>query len=463
MSDITIPHHFVARDYQIPFLNAIEKSINGESSIKYFLQVWHRRSGKDKTNIADVVPRRLIKDPCLVKYVYPTLVMARDNLWNGIGGDGYRYMNHLPEALRLGRPNDTRMTIKLKNNDYNASLENHSLFQAAGSDNAESLRGGNAKLYIFSEWAEQDPNAWDVVEPVLRENGGIAIFNTTPKGDNHARGLYEYAKNNPEWFVQILTANDTGVFTPEQLLKIKQDIIDRFAANGRSEEEAVAYFEQEYLCSFESPVIGAYYGAALRKAEIEGRVTSVPYEPRLPVNTVWDLGMDDSMTIWFFQLIGGEIRLIDYYENSGEGIEFYIKVLQDRKYIYGKHYAPHDIEVREIGTGVSRKATAKRLGVNFETAPKLGIEDGINAARSIFAQCYFDKVKCNRGIQCLKNYKKAWNEKMKVFSNSALHNWASHGADAFRILGVIYKRPTQPNPNAPQGFGGVPQYIPGVG
>lgn len=462
MSDITIPHHFSARDYQIPFLDAVEKAINGQSQVRKFLQIWHRRSGKDKTNIADVVPRRLIKDPCLVKYVYPTLVMARDNLWDGLGGDGYRYMNHLPDDLRIGKPNDTRMTVKLKNNFYNPAEANHSLFQAAGSDNAESLRGGNARLYIFSEWADQDPNAWDVVEPILRENNGIAIFNTTPKGDNHARGLYEYAKNNPEWFVQILTANDTGVFTPAQLVSIKQDIIDRFAANGRSEEEAVAYFEQEYLCSFESPVVGAYYGAAVRKAELAGRITNVPYEQQLPVNTAWDLGMDDSMTIWFYQTIGAEIRIIDYYENSGEGIEFYIKILQDRKYIYGKHYGPHDIEVKEIGTGVSRKATAKRLGVDFQVAPKLGVDEGINAARSIFAQCYFDKVKCNRGIQCLKNYKKAWNEKMKVFSNSPQHNWASHGADAFRYLAVSYKRPTIQVPQ-PQGFGGVQAYIPGVG
>src|SRR3990167_6143744 len=207
-----IPSHFHARSYQIPFLRAVEASLTGKSPIRYFMQVWHRRSGKDKTNIADVAPRRLIKDPTLVKYVYPTLVMGRDNLWDGIGSDGFKYIDHIPNFLQASQPNSTRMTIPIKGG---------SLFQVAGPDNPDSLRGGNAKLYIFSEWSEHDPYAWDVVEPILRENDGIAIFNMTPKGDDHARALYEYARNNPKWFVQILTADNTNVFTKEQLKEIR--------------------------------------------------------------------------------------------------------------------------------------------------------------------------------------------------------------------------------------------------
>lgn len=453
--DILIPHHFEAREYQIPFLHAVEESLAGRSPIRFFYQVWHRRSGKDKTNIADVVPRRLIKDPCLVKYVYPTLTMARENMWDGIGGDGYKYLNHIPDDVRLGKPNETRMSMRVWNEQYSDGDDNHSIFRIGGSDNPDSIRGGNTKLFVFSEWADQDPRTWDVAEPILRENGGIAVFNTTPKGDNHARALLEYAKNNPLWYVSMLNATQTGVFTASELEAIKQDIVMRWAADGRSEEEAIAYFEQEYMCSFESPVVGSYYGAALRKAEQSGRVGKVPYEATLPVHTAWDLGMDDSMTIWFYQTVGPEIRIIDYYENSGEGIEFYVKVLQDRKYIYGKHYGPHDIQVRELGTGKSRWEVAKTLGVRFETVANIGVDEGINAARSIFAHCYFDAVKCNRGIQCLKNYKKAWNEKLKVFSNTPLHNWASHGADGFRILAVGYKRPTATSQPPVTGFGGA--------
>ena len=140
----TIPFNFKIREYQLPFLRKIEESINKESAIRYFLQIWHRRSGKDKTNIADVVPKKLISEPCLVKYVYPTLVMGRENLWDGIGGDGFKYIDHVPEFIRDGNANETTMKIPIKNG---------SLFQIGGSDKPDSLRGGNPKLIVFSEWS----------------------------------------------------------------------------------------------------------------------------------------------------------------------------------------------------------------------------------------------------------------------------------------------------------------------
>lgn len=428
-----IPYNFVARQYQQEFLWEVQKAIEGKSEKRFFYQIWHRRSGKDKVDIADVAPRRLIRDPCLVKYVYPTLVMGRDNLWDGIGSDGFRYLNHIPEAFRVGKPNQSRMTISVRNPTTTPSV-----FQIAGSDNPDSLRGGNPKLFIWSEWAEQDPYAWDVVEPILRENKGISVFNTTPKGDNHARALYEYAKDHPLWFVQKLTYRDTKIFTDDEFYNIQQDTIKRFYANGRSEEEALAYCDQEYMCSFDSPVIGSYYGAAIRKAEDENRITRVPYEQTMPVHTAWDLGMDDSMTIWFFQAVGFEIRFIDYYENSGEGLPHYARILQEKKYIYGNHYAPHDIAVRELGTGKSRQDTAAKLGIRFEIAPRLAVEDGIDAVRAVLGRCWFDKEKTYRGLQCLKNYKKAWNEKNKVFAQGAKHDWASHGADSMRTFATGY-------------------------
>lgn len=451
MDEGLIPYNFIARDYQIPFLQAIEASINGESEKRYFYQIWHRRSGKDKTNIADVAPRKLLSEPCLVKYIYPTLVMGRENLWDGIGSDGFRYIDHFPDFIRDGKPNETTMKIPVKGG---------SLFQVGGSDRPDSLRGGNAKLNIFSEWADQDPYAWDVVEPILKENDGIAVFNTTPKGDNHARALYEYAKNHPLWHVETLTANDTKIWTARQLDEILKDIITRFSANGRSESEAIAYFEQEYMCSFKSPVIGSYYGEAIRKAEKDGRITNVPVNEGTVVNTAWDLGIDDSTTIWFFQTVGQEIHLVDYYENSGEGLAHYASKLQEKGYLYGKHYAPHDIAVRELGTGKSRLEIAKSLGIKFEVGKNLGIDDGINAARSVFSQCWLDATRCSRGINALKNYRKEWDEKNKVFRNKPKHDWASHGADAFRTFAVGYKRPL--GRVAPVSFGGIKPYYPGI-
>ena len=443
-----IPYHFTARDYQIEFLREINRAIRGESKKRFFYQIWHRRSGKDKTDIADVAPKMLMQEPCLVKYVYPTLVMGRENLWDGLGKDGFRYREHIAPFIRAGQPNNTRMTIPVKN-----GTETPSQFQIAGSDKPDSLRGGNAKMYIFSEWAEQDPYAWDVVEPVLRENGGIAVFNTTPKGDNHARQMLEYAKNNPLWYVQLLTAEDTKIWTPKELEAIRDDIIRRFSSQGRSESEAITYFEQEYMCSFKAPVIGAYYGEAISRAEREGRITSVPVYEDQQVHTAWDLGMDDSMTIWFFQFIGQEIHFIDYYESSGEGLAHYAQVLQEKGYLYGRHFAPHDIVVRELGTGKSRLETAKRLGIRFEVGAKLGIEEGINAARAIFSRCWFDDKRCYRGVNALKNYKKDWDEKNHVFRKTPLHNWASHGSDAFRTFAVngrqIVRVPQQTN------FGGI--------
>lgn len=447
----TIPFNFKIREYQLPFLRKIEESINKESAIRYFLQIWHRRSGKDKTNIADVVPKKLISEPCLVKYVYPTLVMGRENLWDGIGGDGFKYIDHVPEFIRDGNANETTMKIPIKNG---------SLFQIGGSDKPDSLRGGNPKLIVFSEWSEQNPYAWDVVEPILRENGGIAVFNMTPKGDNHARAMYEYAKNNPNWFVQVLTAHDTKIWTQAELDAILEDIAKRFSAQGRSESEAISYFEQEYMCSFKTSVVGSYYGFAMQKAEKEGRIGKVPYMSGYGVDTYWDLGMDDSMTIWFCQDVGMGHHFIDYYENSGEGLSHYAKVLQDKGYIYRRHTAPHDISVREIGTGKSRLEAAANLGLKFEIAPRLDIDDGIDATRTILGQCYFDADKCHRGINCIKNYKKDWDEKNKVFRTHPKHDWASHGADALRTFATGHKRYVKSVPQT--NFGGVKPYLAGT-
>jgi len=454
--DVLIPHNFVARDYQVPFLREVEKAINGESKKRFFYQVWHRRSGKDKTNIADVVPRRLLKSPSLVKYVYPTLIMGRDNLWNGIGKDGYKFIDHIPDRIVIGEKNETRMTIRTK-----VCGGGESLFQVAGTNRPDTLRGGNPRLFVFSEWAEHDPYAFDVVEPIVRENDGIVIFNTTPRGDNHARSLFEFAKDNPLWWVETLTYKDTGVFSEDVYKGIVEDTVKRFEADGRSAEEAISYCEQEYMCSFNAPVVGSYYGASVSKAEQEGRITNVPYDHSIPVHTAWDLGVDDSMTIWFFQVAGLEFHFIDYVESSGEGLPYYANILQNKGYLYGSHFAPHDIKVTELGSGKSRLETARKLGIIFKVAPKLDIDDGINVCRTIFNRCWFDKNKCSRGLQALKNYKKEWDDKNKVFRKTPLHNWASHGADGFRTFGVGYKKAI--TPQEPSDVGGVKPMYPEFG
>lgn len=351
-------------------------------------------------------------------------------MWDAMGSDGFKFMGHIPKGIRSGPPNNTRMTIPIKGG---------SIFQLAGSDNPDSLRGGNPKFFGFSEWAEQNPYSFDVIEPILRENGGIADFNFTPKGDNHAKALVEFAKNHPSWYVQVLTVHDTGIFTEQQLVQIQQDIIDRFIADGRSEEEAVSFYQQEYECSFDSPVVGSYYGAAIRRAEQEGRMTRVPYDSALPVDTYWDLGINDSTDIWFIQQTGIEIRIIDFEEGTGEGLPYYAGKLRERGYSYGRHVAPHDIKVRELGSGRSRLDIAKDLGINFEVAPLRDIDDGIEAVRSLFSRFWFDEAKCKRGLSALKSYRKVWDEKNKVFKDRPLHDWSSNAADALRSLGNSFR------------------------
>ena len=194
--------------------------------------------------------------------------------------------------------------------------------------------------------------------------------------------------------------------------------------------------QQEFYCSFDAPLVGSYYGSLMAKALAEERIKAVPYEPRLEVHTAWDLGMGDSTAIIFFQQHGNEYRIIDYYENQGEGIPHYIKVLREKDYVYGKHIAPHDIKVREMGTGKSRFEVARDLGLRFYVCPHIMIEDGIEAARTIIPRCYFDSKQCSVLVEALRQYRKDYDEKRKVYRDKPLHDWTSHAADAFRYLAL---------------------------
>lgn len=211
-------------------------------------------------------------------------------------------------------------------------------------------------------------------------------------------------------------------------LEIQYD--NSYTANGRV----------VHNCSFDVPIQGAYYAEQLMVADDEGRISGVPYDPATSVMTFWDLGIDDSMSIWFLQAVGQELHLIDYYENNGEGINFYIKILKEKPYVYGKHYAPHDIKARELTTGKSRLETAKKLGIDFEVVAKLSIDDGIDAVRMILNRCWFDKVKCEKGLSGLRSYHKEWDEENQVFKAKPKHDWSSHPADAFRTLAVGFEK-----------------------
>lgn len=429
MPNITLPYNYTPREYQLPLLSALD---NGK---KYAAIVWARRHGKDITcwNYAIKAAARQTID---VTYVYPTSEMGKNNLWEAKTNDGFMFTDFIPMELRQRNgPNDDGLNNTFKQ----VKLFNNSIIRLMSAEKPDRLRGGNSKLYILSEYAEMDPSVLDVIEPVVEANGGQILINYTPKGDNHAKGSWEAWRNDPSWFTHLIKATDTNVFTPEQLERIKRSIIERFIQQGRSETEALAFFDQEYMCSFDTPVIGSYYGEGMRRADAENRITNVPWETGLPVHTYWDLGVDDSMTIWFVQYVGHEIRIIDYYENSGEGMGYYIKYLREQPYTYGEHWAPFDINVREMMTGKTRMDTARELGLRFNIVPKVDREDGIDAARTLLSKCWFDREKCKRGISALKSYKKKWDNINKKYMNQPDHDWSSHGADAFRYLAVAYR------------------------
>ena len=408
--EIIIPYKFKQRDYQLPILRAFD------SGYKRIVAVWHRRSGKDKTAI-QIVNKAMPLRVGSYYYFLPTYNQAKKIIWDGMDRDGFRFMDHFPPQL-VAKKSDSELKVTMKNG---------SIFQLIGTDNIDSIVGTNPIGCVFSEYSLQNPQAWDYIRPILKENGGWALFLYTPRGKNHGFDLYEMASRNPDWFCQLLTVRDTDIISEAEIQQERDEGMD---------EDLI---QQEYYCSFSGSVQGSYYSKQLALLEAKGQIGNVVHNPALLVDTWWDLGMDDATSIWFTQNVGKEIRVIDYLEDSGEGLEYYVKKLQEKNYIYRDHWAPHDIEVRELGTGKSRKETAQSLGITFQVAPRLEIDDGINAVRNLLSQCWFDSTQCKQGLNCLRQYHKVYDEERKCFKLRPEHDWSSHGADAFRTLAVAWQ------------------------
>jgi phage terminase large subunit len=416
------------RDYQRPLWNYLEGG--GKNAIA----IWHRRAGKDEIGLhwAAVSAE---KKPATYWHMLPQAAQARKAIWEAV--NPHTGKRRIDEAFPL----ETR--INTRENEMMIRFSNGSTWQVVGSDNYNSLLGSPPYGIVFSEWALADPQALAYLRPIVVENGGWMIFITTPRGYNHAKTMYDAALKDQAWFAELLSAKDTEVFTQGQL---EGELAGYIAQWG--EEQGRSYFEQEYHCSFESAILGAYYAGEMRKAREQGRITSVPYEPNLSVDTYWDLGVDDSTTIWFTQNVGKEIHCIDFYEMTGEGLQHYVDILEAKRaqgiWRYGKHVAPHDIKVRELGTGKSRWETALNLGLHFQIATKIEKkEDGHQAVRQIFPRLWFDSEKCEKGVNALSNYRKAYDDINKVFKGQPVHDWACHGADAMQTLAITHMG--QPN------------------
>jgi hypothetical protein len=390
--------------------------------------IWHRRAGKDKT-LFNLVVKEAVKAPGVYYYFFPTYSQGKKILWDGIDPrTGMKFLDHIPPEI-MEKKSDTEMKI---------TLNNRSIIQIVGTDNFDSIMGTNPRGCVFSEFSLQDPRAWDYTRPILRENGGWALFVYTPRGKNHGWEMFRMAQAHDDWFTSLLTVRET--MREDGSPVITEADIGKDRAEGMSDE----LIEQEYYCSFEGYVQGAYYAKQLKTARAEGRITSVPHAAGHEVYTFWDLGVDDSTSIWFTQSIGREFRMIDYYEATGEGLAHYAKVLKERGYTYGDHYMPHDVEVRELSTGVSRKETAENLGISpvlvvQRARDTQAVLAGIEAVRNIMSQCWFDEKKCSRGLSALEGYQAEYDEEKKKLADHPLHNWCSHGADAFRTFAVGYR------------------------
>lgn len=377
--------------------------------------VAHRRAGKTVACIMDLIDAALRCDKPNSRFAYiaPHYNQAKDVAWT--------YLKQYTAALPYVTVNESELRIDLPANGARLRLY--------GADNYDRMRGVYLDGVILDEFADMDPRAWsEVVRPALSDRKGWATFIGTPKGKNAFQDIWNSAKADPDWFTMQLRASETGLVDPEELEDAKKAMTPE-------------QFEQEFECSFEAAIVGAYYGRDMAQAEKDGRIRSVPWEPSKPVYTAWDLGLDDSTAIFFAQVIGNEIRVIDYFETNNTALRDIPRILLNEKpYTYAEHYLPHDVEIRELMSGTSRKSSLEALGLRpIEVAPRISVEDGISAVRNILPKCYFDAKKCERGIDCLKQYQREWDERLKVFKPRPLHDWTSHGADAFRYLATMLK------------------------
>jgi len=412
MTELTIPYHFTPRDYQLPIFEAID------SWVKRIIMVRHRRAWKDKACF-NIIVKKAMEDVWIYYYVFPTYSQGKKAAWDWIDKDWWKTINHIPNEI-LKRKNDTEMKVELING---------SIIQIIWSDNVDSIVWTNPIGIVFSEYSLQSPAVWDFLRPILAENGWRAIFNFTPRWDNHAKELLDMAKENPDWMVSIQTVDDTKAIAPEVLESERREIIQK---NGSD-----AIFQQEYYCSFDAGINGSYYAEILTQLEQAWRRTTLPYDPALDVFTAWDLWINDSTAIRFRQRLGKEIRIIDYYENNGEWLSHYVWMLKEKPYRYWTTWLPHDAQAKSLQTG---KTTAEKLEeygfTDIQIVPRLAVLDGINSARGILPYCWFDREKTERGWKCLKNYHKELDEKRQAFKWPD-HDWSSHGADAFRYLAVV--------------------------
>ena len=372
--------------------------------------VAHRRAGKTVACIMDIIDDalRCTKQDGRFAYIAPTYAQAKDVVWMYLK----RYTQGLPG-------------VEHRESDLIVNLPNSSRIRLYGADNYDRMRGVYFDGAVLDEPANMDPRAWpEVIRPALSDREGWATFIGTPKGRNQFWEIHDNAQKDPNWYSLVLKASESGIIPQSELDSARETM---------SEEQ----YRQEFECDFEAAVVGAYYGKLMAQADQDKRIAGVPYEPTAQVWTAWDLGISDATAIWFAQVVGRETRIIDYYEASGVDLGHYVREIKSKPYMFGGHIVPHDAQAKELGTGKSRLEVLESLGLrNLQVAPIHRVEDGINAVRVMLPKCWFDAVKCQRGIDALKLYRSEWDDRLQTLKPRPVHDWASHAADAFRYLAM---------------------------
>ena len=352
-------------------------------------------------------------------YVAPFYTQAKDVAWV--------YLKRMVQDIPGAQINESELRVDLPGGGR---------VRLYGADNYDRMRGVFLDGVVLDEFADMDPRAWpEVLRPALSDRRGWAVFIGTPKGRNAFFDIHSRAEGNPDWFTLTLRADDSGLIDAAEL------------DDARTTMTAEQY-EQEYNCSFDAAIIGAYYGKEMAEADRQRRLTTVEWQPDLPVHTAWDLGISDSTAIWFWQVTQNEIHVIDHYESNGEGIDHYARVLQAKPYDYACDWVPHDARARELGTGRTRVETMLSYKLKPRVVPGHKIMDGINAMRVLFPRIWFDAEKCASGLEALRQYRADYDEKKRVFRDAPRHDWSSHSADSARYMAMALKE-LKPEPVKP--------------
>ena len=421
--EIRLPHNgWRRRDYQGPLWRYLK---NGG---KRAIAIWHRRAGKDDVALhwACIEAHRRQQN---IWHTLPEYSQGRKALWTAV--NAHTGKRRIDEAFpnELCTKNETEMLVR---------FHNGSTWQIIGSDQYNRTVGASPGTIIFSEWALANPSAWGYFRPMLQENDGKALFITTPRGRNHAYDMLKYAQQTPDWFSEILTAKDTRAISEEALAEALREYVAIYG-----EDAGRAQWDQEYNCSFLSALLGAFYAREMANLRAEGRVTEIEPPPGTPVHRAWDLGIGDDTSVWKWSIVGSQLFIYSHLATSGVGLEWWRDALakEDAEHGWkaGDDWVPHDARVREMGTGRSRVETMRGLGLRPMLVPAHSVDDGINAARRTLPLCVFHPRCEEGGLSALEQYRREWDEEKKAFRASAVHDWTSHPADAFRYLSLSWR------------------------